>query len=134
MVSYKDTGASPFPVIVACGPLNAILGIYIVADHQMLFQVNGGIVEAVVALFACYYVFMIQYPVSLNNLFLYLQKCLFNIPDSQKLPTSVITFVNSLVELCKPNCKEASCEGEVLDAVGSLAEHEEQSVPEEDNE
>ena len=66
------------------------------AYHQVLFKVEGGIVEAVGARFSCYYVFMITHPQSLNNLYLYLQNCLFNIPNNQKLPTSVITFLNAI--------------------------------------
>ena len=65
-----------------------------VTDYQVLFTVNGGIVEAVVSLFARYYVFMIEYPKPLKNLFIYMQKCLFSISDSGKIPTSVMAFIN----------------------------------------
>ena len=108
-LSKKES--SPFPVILACGSLDAISRLYVVADYQVLFQINGGIVEAVVSLFACYYVFMIEYPKSLKNLFIYLQKCLFNISDTIKLPTSVITFVNKIGHFSrkiKPAAENAS--------------------------
>ena len=51
--------------------------------------------NATMAWFATYYVFMFEYPASLNNFFTYLQKY-FRIPDARKLPTSVIMFVNAL--------------------------------------
>ena len=67
----------------------------IVADRQVpLFQVDGGMMNATMAWFATYYVFMFEYPASLNNFFTYLQKY-FRIPDARKLPTSVIMFVNA---------------------------------------
>ena len=52
--------------------------------------------DAAMALFATYCVLMHEYPASLNNVFAYLQKCIFQLPDGRKLPTPVITFVNSL--------------------------------------
>ena len=86
--------SSPFPVIFACGTLDAISNLYIVADYQVLFKVEGRIVEAVVSLFAFYYIFMIEYPKSLKKLFIYMQRCLFNISDSGKLPPCAMTFIN----------------------------------------
>ena len=66
----------------------------VVADRQVLFEVEGGMVDTTVVLFAMYYVLMYEYPASLNNVFAYLQTCIFQILGGQKLPTSVITFVN----------------------------------------
>ena len=83
-------------MIVVKGGLEGMLSSSIVADRQVLFEMDGGMMDATVALFATYYVFMYEYPASLNNLFTYLQKCIFQIPDGRKLPTSVITFVNAL--------------------------------------
>ena len=37
---------------------------------------------------------MIEYPKPLKDLFIYMQKCLFSISDSGKIPTSVMTFIN----------------------------------------
>ena len=64
------------------------------ADFQVLFKVEGGMVDTTVVLFAMYYVLMYKYPASLNNVFAYLQTCILQILDGQKLPMSVITFVN----------------------------------------
>ena len=83
-------------MIVVKGELEGMLSSSIVADQQVLFEVDGGMMEATMALFATYYVFMYEYPTSLNNFFTYLQKCIFQIPDARKLPTCVITFVNAL--------------------------------------
>ena len=96
MDTFVSTLKSLFPDIVVKGGLEGILTLSIVADQQVLFEVEGGMVDATMALFSTYYVFMYEYPASLNNVFTYLQKCFFQIPNGQKLPTSVITFVNSL--------------------------------------
>ena len=96
MDAFALTIKSPFPVIVVKGDLEGMLTSSIVADGQVLFDVEGGMMDATLALFATYYVFMYEYPASLNNVFTYLQKCIFQIPDGRKLPTSVITFVNSM--------------------------------------
>ena len=96
MDEYASSLLSPFPVIVAKGGLEGMLSSSIVAEKQVLFEVDGGMLEATMHSFATYYVFMFEYPPSLNNFFTYLQKCIFNIPDSRKLPTSIITFVNEL--------------------------------------
>ena len=58
----SDEYSSPFPVIFVLGTLDVISQIYIFADFQVLFTVDGGIVDAVVSLFASYYVFMFEYP------------------------------------------------------------------------
>ena len=39
---------------------------------------------------------MFEYPKAFKNLFVYMQKYLFNIPDSGRLPSSVMTFINKL--------------------------------------
>ena len=96
MDAFALTLKSPFPVIVVKGGLEGMLTSSVVAGRQVLFEVEGGMVDATMALFATYYVLMYEYPASLNNVFTYLQKCIFQIPDGRKLPTSVITFVNSL--------------------------------------
>ena len=72
--------------------------IAIAADNQFLFSVlgHGGILEACLALLATYYVFMIKYPSTLNNFFLYMQRCILNIQDAKKLPSAILTFVNDL--------------------------------------
>jgi hypothetical protein len=94
-VKLSDVERKP-PDIVVKGGLEGMLSSSIVADRQVLFEVDGGMMDATMALFATYYEFMYEYPASLNNLFTYLQKCIFQIPDARKLPTSVITFVNAL--------------------------------------
>ena len=92
MDAFALTLESPFPAIVVKGmPSSSI-----VADRQVLFEVEGEMMNPVMALFATHYVFMYEHPASLNNVFTYLHKCIFQIPDGCKLPASVITFVNSL--------------------------------------
>ena len=93
---YASSLQSPFPVVVSKERLEGMLSSSIVAEKQVLFEVDGGMLEATMHLFAKYYVFMFEYPPSLNNFFTYLLKSIFNITDSKKLLTSVITFVNEL--------------------------------------
>ena len=80
------------------------------ADYQALFKVEGRIVEAAVSLFACYYIFMIEYPKSLKNLFIYMQRCLFNISDSGKLPICIMTFINNIGHLSNKLAPANECE------------------------
>ena len=69
----------------------------IAAERTVLFEVESrGMVEAMLALLATYYVFMFEYPQTLNNFYLYLQKWVLNIQDGKKLPAAVINFVNDL--------------------------------------
>lgn len=96
MPEFARALKSPSPVIVVNGKFEAMMSSSIVADGEVLFEVDGGMMNATMALFATYYVFMYEYPVSLNNLFIYLQKCIFQIQDARKLPTAVITFVNTI--------------------------------------
>ena len=56
-------------------------------------------VEAALALLATYYVFMFNYLPGLTNFYLFLQKCILHIQDGKKLPSSLISFVNSVHEL-----------------------------------
>ena len=56
-------------------------------------------VEAALALLATYYVFLFNYPPGLTNFYLFLQKCILQIHDGKKLPSSLISFVNSIHEL-----------------------------------
>lgn len=88
--------SSPFPKILVTGTIESPDDISIVADRQMLFYIRGGIVEACLGLLATYYVFMFEYPNSLNIFFIYMQKCILNIQDARKLPASIIHFVNNL--------------------------------------
>ena len=42
------------------------------------------------------YVFIFSYPVGIANLCIYLQKCMLGKNYGEKLPTSVISFVNDI--------------------------------------
>ena len=127
MIAKEQRSSTPFHIIIVHGKLDATDEICIVADHQVLFKVKGGIVEAVVAFFSCYYVFIFKYPASLNNLYLYLQNCIFNIPNNQKLPTSVITFINAIANFSKAKediGERSFCESGVTDQSSLLEEED----------
>ena len=79
--------------------------ISLAADKQIICSFESSLVEATLALLATCYVFMFNYPLGLKNFYLYLQKCILRILDGKKLPSSVITFVNSLQETqCSAQC------------------------------
>ena len=87
----------PFPCILVEGSLKERKGIHIVAEKQVVCSVEeGSLVDTTLCLLAVYYVFMYNYPTGLNNFYLYLQKCVLNIHDCRKLPSSVIAFFNDL--------------------------------------
>ena len=73
--------------------------VHLAADKQVICDFQASLVDATVALLATYYVFMFNYPPGLKNFFLYLQKCILHIQDGKKLPSSVISLVNSFHEL-----------------------------------
>ena len=71
--------------------------IHLVAEKQVICSVeDGSLLEAALCRLAVYYVFMFNYPMGLNNFYLYLQKCILDIQDGRKLPSSVLAFVNEL--------------------------------------
>jgi hypothetical protein len=58
------------------GNLKGMLISSIVADRQVLFQVDGGMMNATMALFATYYAFMFEYRAYLN-IFLHICRSTF---------------------------------------------------------
>lgn len=91
----------PFPFIIVEGNIDSPAEIHLAAENQLLCSFSGSLVEAACGLLASYYVFMFNYPSGLKNLFLYLQKCILNVHDGQKLPGSVITLVNEIDNMLK---------------------------------
>ena len=87
-----------FPRIIIKGDCRTPEEVVIAAERTVLFSVErpDRIIDATLALLATYYVFMFEYPQSLKNFYLYLQKCILNIQDSKKLPAVVVNFVNNL--------------------------------------
>ena len=83
------------------GTLDAPEDLHLAAGTEVLCTFKGNLIEATLGLLASYYVFMYNYPPSLNLFFLYLQKCILKINDGKKLPSSVITFVNEIDSLQK---------------------------------
>ena len=64
--------------------------------NKVICKVDGGLVEGALRLMAVNYVFMFNYPPGLNLFCLYLQKCVMQIKDGKKLPSTVISFLNKL--------------------------------------
>lgn len=91
-----------FPFIILKGHLDSHdQELHLAADKQLLCSFTGSLVEAILGLISCYYVFMFNNPAGLKNIFLHLQKCILQIHDGRKLPASVITFVNEIDSLSK---------------------------------
>ena len=97
--SIAESKDNAFPFLIFMGTLASPGKIYIAADKQIICSVDVSLVEAALALLATYYVFMYNYPPGLANFYSYIQKCILHISDGKKLPSSLMSFVNSLHEL-----------------------------------
>ena len=92
----------PFPFLIMEGRLEASPSqFHLAADKQIICSFTSSLVDATLGLLGSYYVFMFNYPACLNNFYLYLQKCVLQINDGRKLPSSVITLVNEIDRLSK---------------------------------
>ena len=87
-----------FPFLIFTGSLESHDAIYLAADKHIICDFEASLVESALELLATYYVFMYNYPPGLTNFFLFLQKCILHIQDGKKLPSSVISLVNSFHE------------------------------------
>lgn len=83
-------------MIIVKGTLDAPVEVLIAAEKQLICTVGGGLLEAHLSFMAVCYVFMFSYPASLNNVCIYFQKCILQIQDGKKLPTTVMTLVNTI--------------------------------------
>ena len=92
----------PFPGIIVKGALKDFK-VAIIAEKQVLCEFTGGLVDATIGYMAAHYVFMFKYACSLNNFCLFLQKCVFQIQDCKRLPSTVISFVNKINLMNKTN-------------------------------
>ena len=92
----------PFPGIIVQGALQDCK-VAIIAEKQMLCEFSGGLVDATIGYMAAHYVFMFKYACSLNNFCLVLHKCVLQIQDGKRLPSTVISFVNELNLISKTN-------------------------------
>ena len=59
----------PFPFIIVEGTLDAPEDFYLAAETEVLCTFKGNLIEATLGLLASYYVFMYNYPPSLNSFF-----------------------------------------------------------------
>ena len=97
--SIAESKDNSFPFLIFMGALASQGKIYIAADKQIICSFEVSLVEAALALLATYCVFMYNYPPGLANFYSYIQKCILHISDGKKLPSSLMSFVNSLHEL-----------------------------------
>ena len=97
--SIAESKDNSFPFLIFMGALAAQGKIYIAADKQIICIFEVSLVEAALALLASYCVFMYNYPPGLAKFYSYIQKCILHISDGKKLPSSLMSFVNSLHEL-----------------------------------
>ena len=88
---------SPDPCIIVTGCLELPDKIAVAADKQIVCCTAGrSILDAFLCLMAVCYVFLLDYPVAAKNVCVYLQKCILQIQDGKKLPTTLMSFVNNL--------------------------------------
>ena len=97
--SIAESKDNAFPFLIFMGTLASPGKIYIAADKQIICSFEVSLVEAALALLATYCVFMYNYPPGLAKFYSYIQKCILHISDGKKLPSSLMSFVNSLHEL-----------------------------------
>ena len=97
--SIAENKDNSFPFLIFMGTLASPGKICIAADKQIICSSAVSLVEAALALLATQYVFMYNYPPGLANFYSYIQKCILYISDGKKLPSSLMSFVNSLHEL-----------------------------------
>lgn len=84
------------PQILVKGQILNSPEVFPIAENLVVCQVDGGLVEGVLAFMAMNYAFMFKYPAFLNNFCLFIQKHILKIQDGAKLPSTVINFINDL--------------------------------------
>ena len=84
------------PFILIVGELPNYDDIFIVAEGEKLLKVTGGHLVAVKCLISFYYTLNFCYPKACANTFIFLQKHILQIFDSQKNPVKVTVFINEL--------------------------------------
>jgi hypothetical protein len=88
---------APEPTIIIKGSLEAPSEVMVAAEKKVVCQImDRNVLNAYVCFMAICYVFMFNYPPSIKNFCLYLQKCVLQIRDGTKLPTSIISFINDI--------------------------------------
>ena len=55
--------------------------------------------DGILLFIACCYIFMFEYPTSVKQVCTYIQRCFLEIHDGQKMPGSIINFINTLDNL-----------------------------------
>ena len=96
-----ERAGHPFPWIIIKGDIREAEEVYLAAENQLLCLCTDSLVEATLGLMAVYYVFMFNYPAGLNNFYLYLQRCILQINDGTRLPSTIINLVNSIDSMSK---------------------------------
>lgn len=90
--------ATEYPYVAAFGPtLDELQDPRLVIENNIIVMPNLSM--ALHACFAAYFVFDIQYPMFAHSLLLFLEKIVYEFPSSQRLPTTVITFMDSISKI-----------------------------------
>ena len=88
-----------YALIICQGGLDSPVNkVHLAIGRIILCISETTLVEGTLALLAMFYVFMYEYPPGLVH-FLHLQKCILQVQDGRKLPSSIIHFVNSLYDI-----------------------------------
>ena len=84
------------PCIAAFGVTrDNIADFKVVVETDNIFSINS-LATSVHVCFACYYIFNISFPTSYKHILLFLEKYIYGLSSSQKLPMSVVLVHDGL--------------------------------------
>ena len=92
----KKTKSDMSPFLIICGSIVDPDEEMMVAGENELLLNASGILEAVEMMLMVYYVCNMAYPKECLNTYLFLQRSVLKVFDSQKLPTKVLILVSEL--------------------------------------
>ena len=84
------------PFLVVGNSLLEPTEFFIAGEQEVIMSISGGIVHAVGVLMFLYYVCNLQYPKECYNTFLFMQRTILKVYDTQKLPTKVLVLMSEL--------------------------------------
>ena len=101
VVATKEEGLAELkkdapPLILIVGELFSYNELLIAAEGEVILTITGGHLSALKCLFSFYYTLNFCYPKSCANTFVFIQKHLLQILDSNHTPVKVTVFVNEL--------------------------------------
>lgn len=87
------------PYIVVTGRAGHRNAQYFVCVEKALITESKSFLDCVIDLICTYYVYDMEYPKAIHNIFYFIQHVIFEIKDSKKLPISLTTLLQN-IEAC----------------------------------